>query len=637
MAFCLIPQKVADFREALKNKDINITDLLGMSHDDLIKTFKPYAGENAEKVAVAFQEKMILKNRVLGIQNLFSKLGEIGKYSPMGKEELAQAISDFKAKQQERIFSPKEYESFLNGLADKKVGFHISEDVATKVFELSSKASSEKNINVDSTGVGKGYWQAQRELNRYVESQKPISTGQAILKNIGTIARNDLLLSPSNIIKVGSNDIVNSTIEKAVRNIASGSLESNVDKNVVSAALNDALGVAKESEANVALKRSIDDVNNLGEGHNFDAPTTGNKETSQSKIMQSIESITRKGAKATNIIIDGHIKLMNAFHIKAFYDSASTISSTMAKDEGLTGSALNNRATEIFKDSAKIEPETEAGKAARFEAQKQAGRILSINDSWLSKVSTGLKKAFNNVPGLGDAIEPMAKIPANLIWNNIENAGVGVGTGLKDMYEGKKLMQSADSADRYDGMAKYAHGTQTLIRTAGIMGTTGLLFGSMPKSSFRRDQYGNNFVKFGNTWINAEYISAINPTLGGIVAYKTGSTPGQKLLSASTLDQYVSGTMQSLKGAPGIDEGYKLATAVAGGSKTAGKYIGDFFASRGVPAFLGQVMSKHPINNLLFGKHGVESQQQVNEDNRAKAAAKTAPTLMDRIRKMGLK
>ena len=120
MSFCLLPDKVQEFKEALKNKDIKIGDLLNMSTEERTKLLEKYAGDNAKAVNTLFEEKMVLKNRIQGIKNWATKVGEVGKYSSLGKEELAKALSEYKAKQTERIFSPKEHEAFLNDLADKK-------------------------------------------------------------------------------------------------------------------------------------------------------------------------------------------------------------------------------------------------------------------------------------------------------------------------------------------------------------------------------------------------------------------------------------------------------------------------------------------------------------------------------------
>jgi hypothetical protein len=142
--FCLLPDKVSEFRKALKEKEITIPDLLKMSSEERTNLLKKYAGDSASQVNTLFEEKLLLKNRMLGIKNWASKMGEIGKYSPEKKAQISQAISEYRAAQQERIFNPKENETFLANVAEKQLGTDISQEEAKNVFELSQKVNDLK-------------------------------------------------------------------------------------------------------------------------------------------------------------------------------------------------------------------------------------------------------------------------------------------------------------------------------------------------------------------------------------------------------------------------------------------------------------------------------------------------------------
>ena len=133
---CIPKEKIDKFREALKSKKISLADLLNAPTDRLIDIFKPYLGDKAKDAALLFEQKRILKNRLLGIKNAVSKIGEIGRYSPEKQAEIKAALEEFQSKQFERIFNPKEDEAFLNALADKIVGAHINEEQAREYFKL---------------------------------------------------------------------------------------------------------------------------------------------------------------------------------------------------------------------------------------------------------------------------------------------------------------------------------------------------------------------------------------------------------------------------------------------------------------------------------------------------------------------
>lgn len=143
MANICIPAKAAKaFGEALKSKDIKVDDLLKMSTEDRTKVFESFAGDQAKAINTLFEEKLVLKNQMLGLKNFVAKVAQEGKYDPAKKAELEQLASEFRQKQQERIFSPSEKQAFLNDLADATVGAHVTRAEANTVFELSSKVDT---------------------------------------------------------------------------------------------------------------------------------------------------------------------------------------------------------------------------------------------------------------------------------------------------------------------------------------------------------------------------------------------------------------------------------------------------------------------------------------------------------------
>lgn len=138
--FCLLPDKVNEFRKALKEKEITIPQLLNLTTEERVALLRQYAGDAAPQVNELFEEKLVLKNRLQGIKNWASKMGEIGKYSEAGKARLEKARAEYRAAQQQRIFSPKENETYLSALANKEAGTEITQEEAQNVFMLSKQA-----------------------------------------------------------------------------------------------------------------------------------------------------------------------------------------------------------------------------------------------------------------------------------------------------------------------------------------------------------------------------------------------------------------------------------------------------------------------------------------------------------------
>lgn len=617
--YCLLPHQIDSFKQALKEKDINIGDLLNMDTGARTEVFKKYAGDNAKAVNTLFEEKLLLKNRMLGIQNLFSKLGEFGKNSAEHKAELAKTLAEYRAAQQERVFSPKEHEAFLNDIADKRIGTHITQEQAAKVFELTKKVADTKETN-QLSGLSPEHIQARQELNNYVKSVDAPTALESIGKNAAIIGRNNLLMNPATPLKSLVGQVVNATMEKITRTLTNLSAERNSD--LVKQARSEAMDTYKKTGVNTAAMESVDDTHILGKGEDFKLPTQPTN-----RATGLVEKVVRKTAALSNkLVIDlAHNQAFTRFYQRAFFDTANIHAGTLAKIEGLSGAELTTRARDIFKDSVKVKPETAEGAMVRHLAQEQAARVTSTNDTLASRFSLASKNALNKViPGfpLGDLVLPIAKIPASIIANGIDNAGFGIPLGVKDFFEGRSKLQSSDLETRLQGAVQYAKGTQRLLRIGGTIGTAALLTSGLKKEDFRSDNYGNHFVKIGHTWINTEYISAISPSLSGFMSAKAHEGKG----AVNAAGQYSGGVLSSLKNIPGVDEANSLITSISNTDVEKGvkKYVSDFFTSRGEPAFIKNIANNRPINRLFFGATGAESEQAYNQDVKDKAAKAAA-------------
>ena len=194
MSNLCIPKFVADsFKKALKGKDIQIGELLKMSTEERTKLFEKYAGTDAKTISTLFEEKLVLKNKVAGLKNFINQITMEGKYNPERKAELEQAINDYRAKQQERIFSPSEEQTFLNDLADKINGTHITLEESKQLWDLTSKVDDlAKNFdNTKPTGEkwsspekAREYGASKVAMDNYVESLKePPQTLKQIFKD----------------------------------------------------------------------------------------------------------------------------------------------------------------------------------------------------------------------------------------------------------------------------------------------------------------------------------------------------------------------------------------------------------------------------------------------------------------------
>jgi hypothetical protein len=168
-SFCLPPKDVEKFKLALKSKEINIGELINMDTATRTNLLRNYAGDMAPEVNLLFEQKLVLKNRVQGIKNWASKVGEIGRYSPNKKAQIEKLASEYRDKQFERTFSPKENESFLNDLVDTKLGTHVTIDEAKQIFDLYKTAENFKKNYSPEKGIGTNHegWSSEKEKLDY--------------------------------------------------------------------------------------------------------------------------------------------------------------------------------------------------------------------------------------------------------------------------------------------------------------------------------------------------------------------------------------------------------------------------------------------------------------------------------------
>lgn len=228
-SFCLLPEKVDEFKQSFKNGKINIGNLIEMAPEERLKLFNEYAGKDAVEMNKLFEQKLILKDRVRGLENWFNKSTSSGKWSPERITEAKRLMTEYKNAQRERVFSPKENESFLNSLADIKVGTHVTKEQAKKIFDMTVRQEELlKNHNLE-TGKWTSdkdaleYGLAKADAEQYVDSLKyPDKSVKQILKT--KLDEFKLTSSQHNALKAAYNlgvDALRTTSDTLVATLAS--------------------------------------------------------------------------------------------------------------------------------------------------------------------------------------------------------------------------------------------------------------------------------------------------------------------------------------------------------------------------------------------------------------------------------
>lgn len=596
---CLPKDIVNKFKNAIAGGKISPEKLTEMTSEERRRFLADIVGEDqAKEVNALFESKLLLKDQQRGI---ITWAKTVARLKPEAMRDLLSRVNKM-----DRVLNPTEESAFLKDLAGKKFNTDITYDEAQKISQLAKKADDLKDKGAKMSGVSDEYLKARNDLSGYVESLKPQSEYASIGKNLEVIARNNLLLNPSTPIKTTIGQLENTALDAATRRIATLSLKGE-NPDIAAKANSEAWETFKKTGNNTASMENLDDRHVLGKGETFGVKGGQAGEGFVGKTARVVGKVAQASNKVA--IQWEHNVSFTKFYQKSFFDSTNIFSSELAKQEGLTGDALKARAADIMKDAVRIDPQTSEGEMIRLASQRQAARITSTNETWLSTLALRTKDAFNEaIPGSGDLLMPIAKIPANIIANGLDNAGVGLPKGIIDVWKGREAMSSSDIQTRMEGAIQFREGIQRLGRIAGTTAVAALIASRFQKSDFRTDNYGNHFFKLGNFWINTEYLSIISPALAGFMAAREKGTN-----FASDLYEYGAGVGSALASVPAITG---LGTdIIAQGLK---KYGTQFLQSRLTPRILTSLFSTSPLFKTFFGS-GVETTEQYKADQKAKA------------------
>ena len=607
MSFCLPKEETSKLLKAIGDGSFSPDKYAEKTSTEERRAYvEQFVGkDNAKEVNTMMEQKMLLKDWQRG---MVTAVKNITGLSEASKRDFVARINNMK-----EMLSPADEKSFYSDITEKKLGVGVSMEESKKIFDLARTAQAAHDAPTKNlSGVSDEYLKAADDLRSYIASLKPTTALASIGKNAAIIARNNLLMNPSTPVKTTVGQLVNSGMDMITRRIGAFSLKG-LNYDLVRQANSEAWVTFQKTGLNTASMESLDDTGKLGEGNRF-APSTGMD--SKNKAVAAVESTVRTVAKISNkIAIDWeHNYTFTKFYQTAFFDMGNIFSSNIAKSEGLTGPAAQARAAEIFKDAARVVPKTAEGAMTRQVAQANAARITSTNNTFIGNLSISVKDALNKqVTGLGDALMPIAKIPSNIIWNGIENAGVGIPLGVKDIFQGRVKMQSSDMALKYQGAAQFASGIQKVARTVGVLSAAAYFSSTLTKQDFKSDRYGATYVKIGGTWVNMEYFNAVSPALAGMMNVRKNEKTGQGVLN--TTGQYVAGATGGLKNAPLIGDLNGLVNAITTTNYAKGiqKYANTFFTSRGEPAFIRQLRSGQGIKGLFFSSSGLPTQEELKK------------------------
>lgn len=169
--FCLPPDAVNKFKNALVSGKIDPEKLANMTSDERRAFFESITGkENAKGVNALFESKLLLKNKQQGYVTWAKKVAGM---NPEVRRDLLARIQ----KMDERVLNPSEEQTFLKDLAEHKLGIGVSQDEAKNIAtmsktvqDLEAKAKPDGTFSSESDRLA--YGMSKVHLENYINDLK---------------------------------------------------------------------------------------------------------------------------------------------------------------------------------------------------------------------------------------------------------------------------------------------------------------------------------------------------------------------------------------------------------------------------------------------------------------------------------
>ena len=396
---CLLKEQIARIQKAFKDagEKFKPSDYLNLDGTEITDKLRPIVGDDAEKLSELIQQKMILKDRIRGIEMLRDKINEQSRYSPNRVASAEREIAEYKQKNMERIFSPKEHESFLSSLASKIVGNDLTREQANTVGEMSKKVEDLK-IEAEKSGTRRGgspeLSKASKDLAQYISSlnEKP---GWKSLLNTAAKAYKGLFIAIKTGVKVATSVTENSATEAIGRAITNKTFTGDIP---VSKVMDDGLDHLKNffKTGDIDnIRTSLDDHSIFGESKKGYSENFGGKDTIKEGPLKKVAqgaNLIQRGINyfAINILHRGQMAVSTSIN----FPIASAVEATRLANDPY-GASSGMDANAIYEDARLIEPKTELGNMARQTAIKESLRVLGMGNTPFSEASLGLQKSLN--------------------------------------------------------------------------------------------------------------------------------------------------------------------------------------------------------------------------------------------------
>jgi hypothetical protein len=201
MAFCLPIASAQKFLTALKDGTINPEKLINMSSEERRDFFADIVGkDDAKDVNAMLESKLLLQDQKRGMVSWAKQLA--GLKEPVRRDIIA------KIGKMDTVLSETDQKAFLEDLAERKLGTHVSMEEANTLATMSKQVSEAKDAIEPTEPVASAsrldYGAKRVALEKYVNKLK-LSNGPNVLQSaISNVKKGHIVALANDASKIGA-------------------------------------------------------------------------------------------------------------------------------------------------------------------------------------------------------------------------------------------------------------------------------------------------------------------------------------------------------------------------------------------------------------------------------------------------
>jgi hypothetical protein len=541
---CLIKPLADKLKKALKDGQFDLARMFDMSPEERRAEFGKVLPPEAAKFVNQKFEKAMASQRDDALKEWVKETTtekDIKKYNILDK------VADLK---EAELLDETKFNGLLEDLVSDKLGINLTEEEIKTLVKLTDELKEEREKVKDKDYFSKITAELDKvdKINKFIESTRPSGQVRVLLS---TVRRGFGLLASvkSPIVNIVSNTFWG-TIGQAERRLRTLQIQGFNSKESYQLALK-AWKVFQKTGYDITRMTSIDDTLTL----------RGEKmTTTQGKgLIRAWGRLTEKYIfnplyQAPDVVAS----------ILTFTDTVRLGATRIALSEGLKGAEAKKRASEIMSMAFQVDMNEmpDEVRSLRLTAMSNAFYYTYTNDSKYAESALQMRDLINKIGnvGVGDALLPFMKTPANVQGAGLQLSGLAGYTAVKNTYQGYQELKKGIGT----GKEKFDLAIRSAVQLGLSLFITMLILAMIDDDEYMPDYFTAtnderdfakqfnipfNSVRIGNKYVSFDYFGPIAaPVKGALHARKYGKNGANKYV------EYGKGIGVQLMSFPGVSD-----------------------------------------------------------------------------------